>query len=381
MNDCKSKVEQSFYRLYQYCQKKNYKGWDNFDGLNSKLFKSSPLYRFNIFRLIWIQFFKRSPVNLRKLTLVPEGYNAKGLALFLSGLVYHGKYKESRSIIYRLKDMTCEGYKNNCWGYNFDWQSKMFLTPLGVPNIVTTVFVANALLDYFEKRDDRQCLQMATSACEFFLNNLILFENEEHLCFGYMPGSKSVVHNVNMMAATLLARVYSHNGNKNYFDKSKKAMAYAVGSMTEDHTWVYGERRMQQFIDNFHTGFNLVSLNDWMLYTNEYIWEKELKKGYQYFLNTFWLDNGCPKYYNNSLYPIDIHASAQGIVTCLNLARYDEESIPMAKQMAKWAIENMQDEEGFFYYQQNRLYTNKIPYIRWSQAWMFYALSLLLNTV
>jgi len=38
----------------------------------------------------------------------------------------------------------------------------------------------------------------------------------------------------------------------------------------------------------------------------------------------------------------------------------------------------MQDIEGFFYYQKWKWYTNKIPYIRWSQAWMFYALAYLI---
>jgi hypothetical protein len=49
----------------------------------------------------------------------------------------------------------------------------------------------------------------------------------------------------------------------------------------------------------------------------------------------------------------------------------------MARKIAGWAIANMQDEKGYFYYQKGRWITNKIPYIRWSQAWMFYALSLL----
>ena len=132
-----------------------------------------------------------------------------------------------------------------------------------------------------------------------------------------------------------------------------------------------------KFIDNFHTGYNLVALKAWIDFTGEKNWEKELKNAYGYFLNTFWLENGCPKYYDNSLYPIDIHCSAQGIVTCLKLKDYDDQSIPMAKKIAQWAIENMQDKSGYFYYQKTRWYTNKIPYMRWSQAWMFYALCFL----
>ena len=37
------------------------------------------------------------------------------------------------------------------------------------------------------------------------------------------------------------------------------------------------------------------------------------------------------------------------------------------------------DERGFFYYQKRRFYTVKKPYMRWSQAWMLYALARLLE--
>ena len=109
----------------------------------------------------------------------------------------------------------------------------------------------------------------------------------------------------------------------------------------------------------------------------ESIWENELKNAYSYFLKNFWLDNGCPKYYNNSLFPIDIHCSAQGIVTCIKMSAHNPESNSFAIKIANWAIENMQDRGGYFYYQKYNWIKIKTPYIRWSQAWMFYALALL----
>lgn len=370
-------INKAWNQLYYYCSYQNYKGWDNFDGLNSGILKNSPFYRFALLRLIWIQLFKRSPVNFRRFTFVPKGYNAKGLALFTSGLVSNGRYDESKSLIDHLKTMKCSDYTGISWGYNFDWQARYFLTRVGTPNTVTTVFVANALLDYFEKTGGIDDLETAINGCRFFLENLVLYEDEDTLCFGYMPGCDTRVHNVNMLAAALLARVYCLNGDQSYLEKSRKAMAYSVNALKPDHSWPYGEHSVQQFIDNFHTGFNLVSLASWMDYTGEYCWEKELQNAFDFFINTFWLDNGCPKYYHNSLYPIDIHCSAQGIVTFLRMARYCDDCIPMARKIAAWAIGNMQDSEGYFYYQRTRWYTNKIPYMRWSQAWMFYALSLL----
>ena len=155
-------------------------------------------------------------------------------------------------------------------------------------------------------------------------------------------------------------------------------MAYAIKALKPDYSWPYGERRHHQFVDNFHTGFNLVALKEWITFTDDHIWEEHLKKAYEYFLVNFWLEDGCPKYYNNSLYPIDIHCAAQGIVTCLKLGDYHERSKLLVEKIVRWAIQNMQDKRGYFYYQKSRWYTNRIPYMRWSQAWMFYALANLL---
>ena len=378
-------IESALTRLQNYCQNKNYKGWDLFDGLNSKIFKHSPFYRSQILRLAWIQFFKRSPVNFRRITLVPKGYNAKGLGLFASGLVLSGKMEEATRLLDLLKGMTCSGYDGTSWGYNFDWQARAFYVPIGKPNMVTTVFVANAFLDhlstdyadYADRKEFEESLNIAEECCEFILKHMLLFEDEVSLCFGYIPGENVRIHNANMLGAELLARVYSINKNQNYLEKSKKAMAYSIAAMNEDYSWPYSEISHSRFIDNFHTGFSLVALKDWVDYSGENIWEEELIKAYRYFLDTFWLEDGCPKYYHDSLYPIDIHCSAQGIITCLKLREYDERSLPLAKKIARWAIDNMQDKKGYFYYQKTKWYTNKISYMRWSQAWMFYALSLL----
>ena len=372
----------SLNRLYDYFKREGYKGWDLFDGLNSQIFKHSPFYRSQILRLAWIQFFKRSPTNFRRIALVPKDYNPKGLALFASGLILMDRDEEAKDILDRLKGLTCSGYAGISWGYNFDWQARAFYVPVGTPNMVTTVFVANALLDYlstdfadYTDSKAREYLGLTIGACEFILNELILFEDEETLCFGYILGEQARVHNANMLGAALLARVYFHTRNQDYYEKSQKAMAYSVAALNEDYAWPYGELPHHRFIDNFHTGYNLVSLEDWINFTGDNSWRDKLKKAYKYFLDTFWLEDGCPKYYSNFLYPIDIHCSAQGIITCLKLRRYDDRSLPLARKIAKWAIDNMQDKKGYFYYQKTRWYTNKTPYIRWSQAWMFYALS------
>jgi hypothetical protein len=51
----------------------------------------------------------------------------------------------------------------------------------------------------------------------------------------------------------------------------------------------------------------------------------------------------------------------------------------MAGRVVRWAIDNLQDPAGFFYFQRHRFWTNKISYMRWAQSWMLYALSLYLS--
>ena len=84
------------------------------------------------------------------------------------------------------------------------------------------------------------------------------------------------------------------------------------------------------------------------------------------------------KYYNNSVYPIDIHAPSQLVVTLQKMGKMEEHRELMDKVLS-WTIDHMQSEKGYFYYQINKYITSKIPYMRWSQAWMFVSMSIYLN--
>jgi hypothetical protein len=54
------------------------------------------------------------------------------------------------------------------------------------------------------------------------------------------------------------------------------------------------------------------------------------------------------------------------------LAKFNQHK-DLADKVLLWTINNMQDKKGFFYYQVNKYISSKIPYMRWTQAWMFYA--------
>ena len=51
------------------------------------------------------------------------------------------------------------------------------------------------------------------------------------------------------------------------------------------------------------------------------------------------------------------------------------ENKELLDKVLNWTIKNMQDEKGYFYYQLKQGISSMIPYMRWAQAWMFYAFS------
>ncbi|MDR1459585.1 MAG: delta-aminolevulinic acid dehydratase, partial [Bacteroidales bacterium] len=105
------------------------------------------------------------------------------------------------------------------------------------------------------------------------------------------------------------------------------------------------------------------------------------EKGLDYYLKTFFEKDGMPKYYSNSCYPVDMHNTAQLIIT-LSKTRKFEKNRELTDKVLNWSQNNMFDlKKGYFYYIKQKYCTVKINYIRWTQAWMFLAYShYILNT-
>jgi hypothetical protein len=102
-------------------------------------------------------------------------------------------------------------------------------------------------------------------------------------------------------------------------------------------------------------------------------------RGYEFWKERFFLEHGWPKYYPDHLYPADAHAAASAIVTLVELRGRIPGTLNLADQIAGWSIKNLRDDRGFFHYQRRRFHTVRIAYMRWSEAWMMYGLSRLLE--
>ncbi len=372
-------------KLWAYCLNNDFSGYDPYDALNSRLMSKGPWARSRLVRLVATQGLKRLPINIRPLLLIPRNQNPKALGIFLKAalrLSSAGTIEEdgvTAYLIKRIRELRTEEGNYSGWGYSFPWQTRTILVPRGAPNLVCTVFVADALLDAYDALGSRECLEMTRVAVEYISNELF-WSDEKSAGFCYpRPGLKEHIYNADLLGAALLARMAQVSGDKKYLEQAMAVARYATSCQNEDGSWYYGERPESRWIDNFHTGYNLMALKGLKKYAKTDEFDVVIRKGFDFYCQHFFRKDGAPKYFHNRVYPIDSHCLAQSIITLEALKGLNTGAHEVALAALGWGLKNMWSSQGYFYYQKNHFYTNRILYMRWTEAWMLLALSELLT--
>ena len=364
--------------MRSYIEAEDFAGYDPYDALNS------PVLDFIGSGSKWLrigltQFLKRCPVNLRPILGIQKEHNSKAVGLFIWSYakLYHiDKDPKYLVIIDHLlsliKELKIEGYSGNCWGYNFDWQSRTYFRPKGTPTIVNTSIIGHALLDCFDYTHKKDCLDLAIPIKDFILNDLYRTRLSDTFCFSYTPIDTAVVHNANMLGASILIRLKRYCSDSRLENDAIASISYSLKHQRKDGSWYYADTPKQKWIDSFHTGYNLQALRYFM--TDGYVeqYQSSYEKGVEYYARNFFLEDGTPKYFNDKIFPIDIHAPAQAIAFFSGMGdKYES----LSNNILNWMLKNMYSGKGFFYYQKKSYYINRIPYMRWCQAWALHALT------
>ena len=377
------KIHESLMKLDRWVEQAGWKAYDPFDGLASPY---APFLTLNHPRLkqFWQQGVRRCAVNLRPLLGIKPGMSTKGMGFFAQGyLRLHQAYgdavflEKAKFCLQWLMENNCKQFRDCCWGNHFDYQSRGGNIAKGTPTIVWTGLIGHAFLDAYELLGDKQYLDTARSACDFILDELGWQEFKEGILFRYYPHADILVHNSNMIGASLLARVNAFSPDARCREMSERAIQFTLHHQTGQGAWYYGVGDKWAWIDSFHSGYVLEALAIFIRSTGAAKYEPALRKGHRYFVQTFFLPDGTPRYYDQKTLPIDIQCASQAIQTLINLRELHPESVATAIKVAHWTIANMQDRKGYFYYRKYPLITNKTPTLHWGQATMFAALAAL----
>jgi len=371
--------------LFKYMRNEEFKGYDPYDCLNSRVIDSISS---RLVKIAFTQLLVYSPINPRRILGISKQHNPKGLSLILGSLVrlkLNGfKLDGMDESIDQLFDLIM-GYANRdysglCWGYNFPWQDYSKYIPRNQPSIVVSSFVGHSLLDYHDLNPGRDIEKDVTSICQFILKDLNRYQDNDGFCFSYSPFDNTMTHNANMLGASLLMRA-GRTFSRNYLiEAARKSYDFSVKKQNNDGSWYYSYKPNNgdgKYIGNqidYHQGF----IVDTLLLLNEDAEDSGLmstiEKAVLFYEKQF-NQVGRSYFRYPKKWPTDIHSQAQGIITFSKLSRYSDYYLIKAGKILDWTKRNMLSGDGHIHYHKWPLMKNRMSYIRWGQAWMLSALT------
>ncbi len=373
-------IERSLRRLLLYIESESYRGFDPYDALTSPVIQrtfKNKFVRFGIQQLV-----KRSPFNLRPVLNIKKGYNPVTFGLCIQAYSNLMEVFPENDKIYvdrinflikELDSFISPGFHGACWGYDFHWQARHAEIPAMKPNIVATGIITHALYKYYKITGNKEARDLCTSAAGFVLEDLQRSLDKDTICFSYSPFDNQKVYNASAKGIRLLSEYFAITGEKTIKLIVKRATEYIVKRQQSDGSWFYSETG--KWTDNYHTGYILDCLDDYMECTGDTSVQNCLRKGFDFYQNAFFTTAGIPKLFPHKNYPIDSTAAGQSLLTLSKFL-----ALPTAFNVANWMIDHMQSPQGYYYYRKNKMYTVKTSFMRWNNAWMLAGLSELLKT-
>lgn len=385
------KIQNSLDKVLAFCKSENYSGYNKYDALDSK-FLSFLSFGNKWIRLVYSQVVMRFPLNLRPLLFVPKTPNPKGYGLFAhTYLNLYRAYKrkedlaEAERLLQWLIDNKSPHYPTICWGYQYPWQDVGFFAKANLPNRVVTYFVSTAFMEAYEITGNQKYLDVVEEALKFLLEApKVLYEDETMKCLSYVPDEKInwIVMDVSALTASIAARFYKHRPSEYLLEQSTKLIRFVVDKQTDYGAWFYSHPAgdHSKMHDNYHTGYICDAILEYSKYTGNQEFMPAYHSGIKYYKEHLFLKDGTARWMNNSTYPIDVHGSAQGIISFVKASEFDADFKLFAKIIANWTIENMQNnKKGFFYYQKTKLFKKPYTLMHWSNGWMALGLSTLIK--
>jgi hypothetical protein len=385
-----NKVESAYIKLMDYMFQNNFTSYDPYDGLNTPL----DIIKINKFcRLGLVYLNKFSPVNLRKFFRVQKSKQLMALstaanAMFTFNTLGNRESKFIYTFYVELKKKTLKTkYGYHCWdARHFPIQMQDNLIDINIPSIVGNEIFGTFLIHYYKATGNNEVLRYISDLADLFIDKFFC-ERDGFSFFKYRindPDNK-ITLNASLKATSFLIKASEILDNDSFHDPVHKAIKTVVSLQKDDGRWNYTyfiDKQNEKKQVDFHQGF---ILDDILLFMNKYGHDtpylNSYQKGIDFYYQKQFLPNGQSLYRYPKKWPVDIHSQSQGIITFTRAAKsgFGDHYFDFAGIIAEWTIKNMQDKDGHFYFLKYPWVTNKIPYIRWSDANMAYALSVFLS--
>jgi hypothetical protein len=321
---------------------------------------------------------KLAPVNVRPLIGIRPAWNAKAIGLVAAAYARLAVTGDTEAAAARdrwldwLDAHRAGDGADRLWGYHFPVQTRVFAYAANAPNAIASTFVLQAFLDAAELAGSDEALAAAVDGARALVARLSGDRHGQPF-FRYLAGEDELIHNANALACAAIGRAGELAGDDSLREAARAALAITLDAQRDDGSWPYSERNVHGWVDNFHTGYVLESLARCVRLAEPV--RGAVARGVAYWREALFLDDGRPKYFPDSVYPLDGHCYAQAVETWVAVRDVVPDALTEAQRSARLLVTTMLDRRGYVVFQRRAWMTNRVPFIRWTTAPTFRALA------
>jgi hypothetical protein len=234
--------------------------------------------------------------------------------------------------------------------------------------------------------EDQHYLDIAENIAKFVYHDLNdTYINKSSSAGSYSPIDNSKVINASAYRAWVLIEAGERFGKPDYSETGIRNLNFVLENQLEDGSWLYAIKDDgNSFIDHFHTFFNLKNLFKLNRILNSPRVEESIRKGFKYYKNHLFLENGNPKSFSQEprfqVTKIEMYNYAESITLGALLKPMIPEAYDIAHLLAKRLVTQHQMPDGYF---KTRIFKggfdHTFPFLRWPQAQLYYAITNLIR--
>lgn len=389
----KTKIEDAINKFLDWLNDFGFFSYDQYDYwgtkigiLGKKLFLKNKIFALPI--VFPLQIFESFLPNTRKLFAKKQRF-AIGDAHFALGFMNLYQYYNDKKYLTLANNLLeellryCTKTKNGIgWGYPYTWPTQYRIYQKSEPFITVTPYVFDAFLKMYQITKNDKFVYPVEEIIKFVAYDI----NEEEITpeissSSYGPFDQSKIVNAICYRAATLLKAYDFFNNEKLKKIAIKNINFILKEQQKDGSWYYASD--SRFIDNFHTCFILNKLTESYLILKDNEILESIKNGYNFYIKNFIRKDNTLIHFHKIRFPkfrkIEMYDYAEGISLGVLLKDVIDGAFEFSKFSANYLIDNFQLSKGYFITRISTLGTkNKIPYLRWPQAQLFYALTNLL---
>ena len=357
-----SRAAEAARRLLAAASAAGYRGPDPFDALLWPHWPA-PVVGGSLRRTVLVQLHARVPVDQRRLYRREHALIPKALAIFGSTALRleacgHGDDTTRRDGTRALELLDADRTAGDQgWSYHWDAQTRWSFYPAGTPNIVVTVFGADALAETAGPWERPAWGERARRAARWMLEDLL----QPRGFFAYHPSSTVLVHNANLLGARLVHDLLGEE------EVARRAVGLTLADQRADGSFPYGDGSNLTFVDNFHTGYVLDSLC--RARSLDPAIPDAVRRGAAYWLEHFFLPDGTATLWPDRRWPEDAHATGTALTTLSGLVTAGFADAARLEAVTRYALDRMVIRDHAVP-RRYRFGRSHVAYMRWCDAHM-----------